>query len=142
MASISTTSTSSLNLKARGVISFASIAPFDDEQVQSHYLALWREYGYLIDYVNFQFYAYDEGTTVSLFVEYFEAQRSDYTGGKVLASFISDGSRGISPDGDFFTACDILKSRRELYGIFVWSADDSKANGFVYEMQSQELLAT
>ena len=36
-------------LKKNGVISFASIAPFDDDQVQSHYLALWKSYGNLID---------------------------------------------------------------------------------------------
>ncbi|KAK5846795.1 hypothetical protein PVK06_003094 [Gossypium arboreum] len=44
-------------LKNNGVISFASIAPFDDDDVQSHYKALWQSYGDLIDYVNFQFYA-------------------------------------------------------------------------------------
>ena len=74
-------------------ISFASIASFDDDQVQSHYLALWRSYGNLIDYVNFQFYAYGQGTTVSQFMKYFEEQ-SNYEGGMVLASFISDGSGG------------------------------------------------
>nr|DAD25992.1 TPA_asm: hypothetical protein HUJ06_027460 [Nelumbo nucifera] len=32
-------------LKGNGVISFASIAPFDNDLVQSHYLALWKRYG-------------------------------------------------------------------------------------------------
>lgn len=129
------------NLKRNGVISFASIAPFDDDQVQSHYLALWKSYGHLIDYVNFQFYAYDQGTTVSQFMKYFEKQSSNYEGGKVLVSFISDGSGGLSPDNGFFTACNQLKSQKQLQGIFVWSADDSKAEGFRYEKQSQALLA-
>ncbi|KAH0986514.1 hypothetical protein GBA52_013691 [Prunus armeniaca] len=129
-------------LKNNGVISFASIAPFDDDQVQSHYLALWKSYGHLIDYVNFQFYAYDQGTTVSQFINYFKTQSSNYNGGKVLASFISDGSRGLSPENGFFTACDTLKSEQQLHGIFVWSADDSKANGFRYEEQSQNFLGT
>ena len=129
-------------LKGNGVISFASIAPFDDDQVQSHYLALWRKYGHLIDYVNFQFYAYDKGTTVSQFLNYFDTQSSNYNGGKVLASFISDGSRGLSPGGGFFTACSRLKSQGKLNGIFIWSADDSKSNGFRYERQSQALLAS
>ena len=31
-------------LKSTNVISFASIAPFNDEQVQSNYLALWKKY--------------------------------------------------------------------------------------------------
>ncbi|KAB2038525.1 hypothetical protein ES319_D03G151300v1 [Gossypium barbadense] len=128
-------------LKDNGVISFASIAPFDDDDVQSHYKALWQSYGDLIDYVNFQFYAYDQGTTVSQFISYFNTQSSNYNGGKVLASFISDGSGGLTPENGFFTACSRLKSENKLHGIFVWSADDSKRNGFRYEKQSQALLA-
>ncbi|PON84177.1 2S globulin [Trema orientale] len=129
-------------LKRNKVISFASIAPFDDDQVQSHYLALWKRYGNLIDYVNFQFYAYDQGTTVSQFIDYFKTQSSNYHGGKVLASFISDGSGGLSPDNGFFDACSRLKSQGHLHGIFIWSADDSKKNGFRYEKRSQALLAS
>ncbi|XP_059664428.1 chitinase 2-like [Cornus florida] len=129
-------------LKKNGVIKFASIAPFDDDQVQSHYLALWKSYGHLIDYVDFQFYAYDEGTSVSQFLSYFKSQSSNYNGGKVLASFISDGSGGLSPQNGFFTACNRLKSQNQLHGIFIWSADDSKSNGFRYEKQSQALLAS
>ncbi|KAK4370405.1 hypothetical protein RND71_009885 [Anisodus tanguticus] len=129
------------NLKNNGVISFASIAPFDNDEVQSHYKALWKSYGHLIDYVNFQFYAYDEGTTVSKFMDYFATQRSNYEGGRILASFSTDGSGGLSPENGFFTACSQLKSKGELDGIFVWSADDSKSNGFNYEKQSQALLA-
>ncbi|XP_022730819.1 chitinase 2-like [Durio zibethinus] len=128
-------------LKKNGVISFASIAPFDDDDVQNHYKALWKSYGHLIDYVNFQFYAYDQGTTVSQFMNYFNTQSSNYNGGKVLVSFISDGSGGLTPESGFFTACNRLKSQNKLYGIFVWSADDSKGNGFLYEKQSQALLA-
>ncbi|KAG8496347.1 hypothetical protein CXB51_007462 [Gossypium anomalum] len=109
-------------LKNNGVISFASIAPFDDDDVQSHYKALWQSYGDLIDYVNFQFYAYDQGTTVSQFINYFNTQSSNYNGGKVLASFISDGSGGLTPENGFFTACSRLKSENKLHGIFVWSA--------------------
>lgn len=128
-------------LKTNGVIKFASIAPFDEEDVESHYVALWENYGEYIDYVNFQFYAYDEGTSVDEFIEYFNTQSEKYSGGKVLVSFISDGSGGLSPQNGFFTACHRLKSQNKLHGIFVWSADDSKANGFVYEKQSQALLA-
>lgn len=128
-------------LKRNKVISFASIAPYDDEQVQNRYLALWKNYGHLIDYVNFQFYAYDKGTTVSQFMNYFMTQSSNYNGGKVLVSFLSDGSRGLTPDDGFFTACSRLKNQNKLHGIFVWCADDSKANGFRYEKESQALLA-
>ncbi|XP_031401939.1 chitinase 2-like [Punica granatum] len=130
------------SLKNNGVIQFASIAPFADDDVQSHYLALWRKYGQIIDYVNFQFYGYDKGTTVSQFLDYFDQQASNYDGGKVLVSFISDGSSGLLPENGFFTACSRLKSEGKLNGIFIWSADDSKANGFPYEKQSQEMLAS
>lgn len=128
-------------LKRNGVVEFASIAPFDDGEVQSHYKALWRSYGGVIDYVNFQFYAYDKGTTVAEFLGFFEEQSGNYGGGKVLVSFISDGSGGLAPDGGFFTACSRLKSEGKLHGIFVWSADDSKGLGFKYEKQSQSLLS-
>ncbi|KAF5727416.1 putative Chitinase 1 precursor [Tripterygium wilfordii] len=129
-------------LKKNKVIKFASIAPFDDDEVQSHYQALWKSYGHLIDYVNFQFYAYDEGTTVSQFMSYFKTQTCNYEGSKVLVSISSDGNGGgLSPSNGFFTACRRLKSQNQLHGIFVWSADDSKDNGFQYEKQSQALLA-
>ncbi|CAJ1979388.1 unnamed protein product [Sphenostylis stenocarpa] len=128
-------------LKSNGVIKFASIAPFDDDQVQSHYLALWKSYGSLIDYVNFQFYAYDKGTSVAQFIDYFNTQSSNYDGGKVLVSFSTDGSGGLAPNDGFFAACHTLKSQQKLHGIFVWSADDSMGNGFRYEKQSQALLA-
>ncbi|KAL9686696.1 hypothetical protein QQ045_031089 [Rhodiola kirilowii] len=128
-------------LKSNGVITFASIAPYDDDEVQSHYLALWKSYGHLIDYVNFQFYAYDQGTSVDQFIEYFETQSGKYDGGRILPSFTTDGSGGLSPENGFFTACSRLKSQQKLHGIFVWSADTSKSGGFQYEKQSQALVA-
>lgn len=130
-----------LRLKRQNVVSFVSIAPFDDDTVQSNYLALWRKYGHLIDYVNFQFYAYGKGTTVSQFLNHFETQSSNYQGGKVLASFATDGSGGLTPEKGFFKACSTLQSRGKLHGIFVWSADDSKRNNFHDEILAQSLLA-
>ncbi|GLJ06130.1 hypothetical protein SUGI_0032230 [Cryptomeria japonica] len=127
-------------LKQKKVISFASIAPFDDPKVQSHYSALWNKYGKSIDYVNFQFYAYDSSTTVPQFINYFNAQEKRYSVGKVLPSFTSDGSGGLSPAKGFFDACRTLKKSGKLHGIFVWSADTSKSNGFKYEKQAQALL--
>ncbi|XP_065868065.1 chitinase 2-like [Euphorbia lathyris] len=125
-------------LKRRRVISFASIAPFADDQVQWPYMALWRKYGSLIDYVNFQFYVYDPRTTVEEFLIYFDIQSSNYNGGKVLVSLVSDGSRGLTAENGFFTACKTLESKKKLHGIFIWSADYSKdkANGFRYEKQA------
>lgn len=129
-------------LKQRKVISFASIAPFDSQEVQSHYLALWKKYRREIDYVNFQFYAYSASTTISQFIEYYKTQASQYSGGKVLVSFITEsGGGGLSPEHGFFKACRMLKKRGELKGIFLWCADSSKANGFIYEKKSEALLA-
>ncbi|RWR76881.1 chitinase 2-like protein [Cinnamomum micranthum f. kanehirae] len=129
-------------LKSKGVIAFASIAPYDDSPVQSHYLALWKKYGHQIDYVNFQFYAYDKGIGVSQFLRYFDAQASNYKGGKILASFDSGGDGGLGPSDGFFEACNELKKQRKLEGILVWCADESKKYGFRYEKQSQDLLAS
>lgn len=128
-------------LKRNGLVKFVSIAPFDDQDVQDHYLALWKRYGDVIDYVNFQFYAYDNSTTVTDFIGYFEKQTENYKGGKILTSFISDGSKGLAPGKGFFQACEMLKKRQQLYGIFVWCADESKSLGFRYEKQGQTLLA-
>ncbi|XP_074587737.1 chitinase 2-like [Curcuma longa] len=132
-------------LKAGGTISFASIAPFDDEEVQRHYAALWMRHAHLVDYVNFQFYAYSGDTTVAQFLRHFDEQRRNYAGGKVLVSFATDdegADGGLSPERGFFNASRILKGEGRLDGIFVWSADDSKRTDFRYEVQSQELLAS
>lgn len=52
-------------LKNNGIISFASISPFNDDRVQSaHYITLWNKYRDVIDYINFQLYSYDSSTTV------------------------------------------------------------------------------
>lgn len=129
-------------LKQSDAISFASIAPYDNQEVQSHYLGLWNKYGHVIDYINFQFYAYDSSTTIAQFKEYYNTQASQYTGGKVLVSFSSaTGGGGLLPVNGFFEACKMLKQNGELEGIFVWCADWSKANGFEYEIESQDLLA-
>lgn len=129
-------------LKNNNVISFASIAPFDDAEVQNHYLALWKSYSNIIDYVNFQFYAYDKSTTVAQFIDYYNNQSSNYNSEKVLVSFVSDGSTGLGPGNGFLDACRMLKSQQKLNGIFVYSADDSKADGFRYEKEAQEVLAS
>ncbi|KAJ8751324.1 hypothetical protein K2173_016509 [Erythroxylum novogranatense] len=131
-----------LDLKQRKIIKFASIAPYEDSKVQEHYLALWRKYGHVIDYVNLQFYALGKGTTVPLFLQHFRKQSANYKGGKVLASFATDGeSGGLSPKKGFFSACDKLRRMNKLHGIFVWSADDSKKANFKYEVKAQKLLA-
>lgn len=121
-----------LFLKQNRVVSFASIAPFDDDSVQPHYLALSRKYGHLIDYINFQFYAYEKGTTIPQFISYFETQITNYKRCKVLVSFGTDESGGLSPENGFFEACSRLQRQGKLHGIFIWSADDSKKTNFRY----------
>lgn len=129
-------------LKQNKIVSFTSIAPYDDDSVQLHYLALWKKYGHLIDYVNFQFYAYDKGTTISQFLKFFEVQSNNYNGGQLLVSFGTDDSGGLKPQNGFFKACSMLANQGKLHGIFIWSADDSKKFNFRFETQSQALLAS
>ena len=118
----------------------ASIAPYEDETVKRHFLALWRKYGHIIDYVNFQFYAYDK-LSVSQFIRNLNEQASNYGGGQLLASFQSGGGGGLRPGDGFFEACNELKDQGKLGGIFIWCADESKTNSFQYEKKSQDLLA-
>ncbi|KAM3398569.1 Chitinase 2 [Capsicum chinense] len=128
-------------LKQNNVISYTSIAPYADDSVQEHYLALWRKYSHLIDYVNFQFYAYAKGTTIPQFLQYFETQRCNYKGGKILVSFGTNNIGGLSPENGFFDACTILRRQGKLHGIFIWSADNSMKDHFLNEKLSQDLLA-
>lgn len=128
-------------LKKSGAISFASIAPFEDGgEVAGNYGALWKKYGGVIDYVNFQFYAYEK-LSVAEFVERFQEQSSKYEGGQLLASFENKNGGGLSPGNGFFEACGELKSKGNLGGIFVWCADESAQFGFKNEKTSQDLLA-
>jgi len=129
-------------LKKNRTIKFASIAPYEDQgPVERNYLALWRKYGHVIDYVNFQFYAYDK-ISVSQFVNHFHHQQgSSHGGSQFLASFISKGNLGLPPNKGFFEACKKLKKEGKLGGIFVWCADESKDFGFRYEKAAQALLA-
>lgn len=130
-----------MSLKQSGTISFASIAPFDADKVQSHYMALWKKYRHVIDYVNFQFYAYDK-ISVSQFISNFRKQASNYAGGQILASFISGKGGGLKPDDGFFEACSELKGQGILGGIFVWCAEESTKYGFEDEKKSQDFLAS
>eukprot|EP00250_Pteridium_aquilinum_P007445 c17157_g1_i2 orf=111-1199(-) len=128
-------------LKAKGVITVASIAPFDG--VETQYRALWGQYSSVIDYVNFQFYSYDSSTSASQYVSYYNTAAAKYGGGaKVLASF-STGGVGPTPS-TVLSACQQLKSSGKLPGIFIFSADGSyvSASKFQYENQAQSLLAS
>lgn len=58
-------------MKKNRVISFVSIASFDDDEVQRHYQTLWKNHGDVIGCVNFQFHAYDERTKKFSILELF-----------------------------------------------------------------------
>ena len=131
-------------LRALGVISFASIAPFANPDVQAHYGELWRRYGGEFEYVNFQFYAYDANTTVPQLLGYYDEQSRRYAGGggEVLLGFGTDpASGGLGPGKGFFRACRALRRQGRLHGVFVWAADNSAADGFRYERVAQRFLA-
>jgi hypothetical protein len=128
-------------LKGSGVIKFASIAPFDNADVQRHYQALWAKYGAVIDYINFQFYAYGASTTVSQYVQFFDSQIVNYPGGNILASFTTAPTTTSVSINTSLTACQTLQSQDKLYGIFIWAADHSRSQGFKYDTQAQALLA-
>ncbi|KAF6146847.1 hypothetical protein GIB67_018500 [Kingdonia uniflora] len=87
-------------LKSSKVISYAMVAPFGLSTVQQNYQALWRNYGKIINHVNFQFCAYDKKTTVSQFLEYFDFEVSNYECDKVFVSLKSDSNCGcLSNEG-------------------------------------------
>jgi hypothetical protein len=120
-----------------------SIAPFEDDTVQRYYIPLWSKYSGVIDYVNFQFYAYGDNTDVPLYVQFYDEQAANYPGGKVLASFSTGDTTGlISPDLGISAAKE-LQRQNKLPGLVIWSADSSKKSsfGFTYEIQGQEIIA-
>ncbi|KAJ1275141.1 hypothetical protein BS78_05G113800 [Paspalum vaginatum] len=120
-----------------------SIAPFEDPVIQEYYQALWRKYSGVIDYVNFQFYAYGANTDVPLYVEFYDNQTANYPGATVLASFKTGNVTGlISPDLGI-SAAQELQQQNKLPGLFIWSADSSKNSsyGFKYETEAQQIIA-
>ncbi|OEL26045.1 Chitinase 2 [Dichanthelium oligosanthes] len=106
-------------LKSNGVIQFASIAPFDDPDVQSHYQPLWASNGGLIDYINFHFYGYDKSTTADQYVNHINDQMANYPGGNMLASFIMEPTIDSLPIDTVLSACQTLQSQGTLYGVFI-----------------------
>nr|CAB3489515.1 unnamed protein product [Digitaria exilis] len=115
-------------LKAKMPNIATSIAPFEDPVIQKYYQPLWSKYSGVIDYVNFQFYAYGANTDVDLYLQFYDNQTANYPGAKVLASFKTGNVTGlISPD----------------LGISAASADSSfkSSYGFKYETEAQQIIA-
>ncbi|KAJ7538684.1 hypothetical protein O6H91_11G059300 [Diphasiastrum complanatum] len=123
-------------LKRAKIIDKATIAPYN--QTYSLYEQLYNQYGHCIDYVNYQFYA-DDLQKVSDYVDLYNRIAKVFPRRKLLSSIEVMG-RGLQGN-DFFSALKILK--REIGGVpgmFLWTADRSKENGFLVEKVAQCLL--
>jgi hypothetical protein len=131
-------------LKAKFPNITTSIAPFERDDVQEYYQALWRsKYSGVIDYINFQFYAYGANTNVDYYVQFYNEQLANYPGGTILASFKTGDVTGLlSPDQGISGAME-LQRQDKLPGLFIFSADSSKKSpyGFEYETKAQEIVA-
>ncbi|CAM0879732.1 unnamed protein product [Alopecurus aequalis] len=130
-------------LKARFPNITTSIAPFEDDTVQSYYIPLWSKYSSVIDYVNFQFYGYGANTDVDTYVMFYDKQQANYPGGKVLASFKTGDVTGLLSPEQGISAAQELQRQNKLPGLFIFSADSSKREsyGFEYETRAQEIVA-
>lgn len=129
-------------LKKKKLISFASIAPFEDDCPKPLLGVVEKTWCGDIGYMSFQFYAYDKGISIAQFLHYFDEQSSNYEGGKVLVGFIGDGSGGLPPGKEFLEACEKLKREGRLEGVFVRCADDSKKFKYQNEKEVQDLLVS
>ncbi|KAJ9188926.1 hypothetical protein P3X46_000276 [Hevea brasiliensis] len=130
-------------LEEKRILSFASMAPYNDHSVQPYYLALWKKYGHVIDYVNFLFYAYPNETSVPQFMKYIQTQNSNYGGGTVLLSFGTDESGGLYPQNGFFDACSSLRGMNKLHGIFLFGLRSTpRSQGFIMKSSHRTFWLT
>ncbi|OWM89346.1 hypothetical protein CDL15_Pgr024094 [Punica granatum] len=131
-----------LLLKKDKVISFALIAPYDSGPAQDLYQALWKKYGHLIDYVNFQFYDSNSMNTIGLGSRSsggISTNRPITTTGEYSCEFSEWGKKSRAPP--FYEARKELKGQGKLGGIFVWCAEESVKSRFHYEKKSRELAS-
>ncbi|CAI0376821.1 unnamed protein product [Linum tenue] len=125
-------------LKRENSISVASIAPF--HTTVAPYAALFRRYGGLVDYVNYQFYT-DKVRNPVAYLAAFRLRAGQFGKEKLLPSYEVSG-RGIQGDG-FFDALTMLERNGfGVNGVMIFSADASAAEGvnFEYEKKAQAFL--
>ncbi|KAF3440584.1 hypothetical protein FNV43_RR18868 [Rhamnella rubrinervis] len=124
-------------LKNHSVISVATIAPF--YSTAKPYLELFKAYGGVIDFVNYQFYT-DKVKTPKGYLESFRFWATQFDKNKLLPSYEVKG-RGIQGDA-FFDALSLLERNGsfEINGIMIFSADASSSNDYYYEKKSQQYL--
>ncbi|TVU26033.1 hypothetical protein EJB05_28560, partial [Eragrostis curvula] len=131
-------------LKARTPRLTTSIAPFERDDVQRYYQALWRsKYSGVIDYVNFQFYGYGANTDVKTYVMFYDNQTAHYPGAKILASLETNQEAGLLTPDQGIDAAKELQRENKLPGFFIWCADNSKKSSykFKYEKLAQDIVA-
>ncbi|KAJ0972102.1 hypothetical protein J5N97_020061 [Dioscorea zingiberensis] len=123
-------------LKNNNVITVASIAPY--YLTVNYYIKLYSSYGEVIDYVNHQFYT-DKVKTPARYLDSFKLRGMQFNATKLLPSYEVNG-RGIQGDG-FFDALRLIQANGSaVNGVMIFSADDSKSNGFYFEKKSQAFL--
>jgi hypothetical protein len=123
-------------LKNQSVISVATIAPFYNTTVP--YLELFKGYGGVVDFVNYQFYT-DKVKTPEGYLESFRFRAEQFDKNKLLPSYEVMG-RGIQGDA-FFDALSLLERNGfQINGIMIFSADASSSNNYYYEKKSQQFL--
>lgn len=123
-------------LKNQSVISVATIAPFYSTVIP--YIHLYKHYGDVFDYVNYQFYT-DRVRTPKGYLEAFKLRTGQFDKDKVLPSYEVNG-RGIQGDA-FFDALRLLERNGfDINGVMIFSADASAKNNFYYERKSQAFL--
>ncbi|XAR62332.1 Chitinase [Bertholletia excelsa] len=123
-------------LKNHSVISVATIAPYYSTTI--HYMELFKTYGHIIDYVNYQFYT-DKVRTPQGYLNSFKLRTKQFGRQKVLPSYEVKG-RGIQGDA-FFEALSLLQDNGfDVKGVMIFSADASSSNNYYYERKSQSFL--
>ncbi|XVF61003.1 hypothetical protein PTKIN_Ptkin08bG0093200 [Pterospermum kingtungense] len=123
-------------LKNQSVISIATIAPFHTTTIP--YIELFKNYGDVIDFVNYQFYT-DKVRKPKGYLEAFKLRAGQFDKDKLLPSYEVDG-RGIQGDA-FFDALSLLEENGfTVNGVMIFSADASSSNDYYYERKSQQFL--
>lgn len=123
-------------LKNQSIISVATIAPFYSTALP--YIKLYKDYGHVVDYVNYQFYT-DKVRSPRGYLEAFKLRVEQFGREKMVPSYEVNG-RGIQGQA-FFDALRLLQANGfEVNGVMIFSADASASNNYLYESESQDFL--
>ncbi|KAF5745137.1 chitinase 2-like [Tripterygium wilfordii] len=124
-------------LKKQKVITVATIAPY--YLTAEPYIELYKRYGGVIDYVNYQFYTDKVAKTPELYLKDFADRAEEFGKDKLLPSYEVNG-RGIQGQG-FFNALSLLEKKGfAVNGVMIFSADASGETEYYYEVTSQDFL--